>query len=214
MESVIERISQLKLVPVVKLENPVDAVPLARALIEGGLPIAEITFRTDAAEQAIKNIKEEVPEIFLGAGTVLTVENVKKAVDAGATFIVTPGFNPEVVDYCLEHDIVITPGVNSPTQVEMGLSRGLTVLKFFPAEVSGGIKMLKAFAGPYTGVKFIPTGGIKADNLADYLATKNVLACGGSWIASSSLIAEGKFDEITALVKEAVEVINTVTSPR
>ncbi len=163
-----------------------------------------MTFRTAAAEEAIKTLTAELPELLVGAGTVLTVENVKKAVGAGAKFIVAPGFNPKVVDYCVENDIPITPGINSPTQIEMALERGLTVLKFFPAEASGGLPLLKAMAAPYGGVSFIPTGGINRNNLNTYLSFNKVHACGGSWMVKADLISSGKFDEITRLTKEAV----------
>jgi len=204
--TILEKMGEWKIIPVVKLERSEDAVNLGKSLIAGGLPVAEITFRTDAAEESIKLLTAQLPELTVGAGTVLTVDNVKKAVDAGAKFIVTPGFNPKVVDYCIKNNIPITPGVNSPTQVEMGLDHGLTVLKFFPAEVSGGVAMLKAFAGPYGGVKFVPTGGINAGNLPDYLALKNVLAIGGSWIVKTDLITGGNFEKIQRLVEGAVDI--------
>jgi len=207
MGNVIDTIERLGLVPVIKLEDAKDAVPLARALLEAGLPVAEITFRTDAAEASIKAIAGKLPEVLVGAGTVLSVDQAKRARAAGARFIVTPGFNPRVVDYCVENDIPITPGINNPTGVEMALERGLSVVKFFPAEASGGTVMLKAMAGPYVGVRYIPTGGISPDNLARYLSMKQVLACGGSWMVPSGLIAEGKFDEIRRLVKEAVTLV-------
>ena len=204
--TILEKMGEWKIIPVVKLERSEDAVNLGKSLIAGGLPVSEITFRTDAAEESIKLLTAQLPELTVGAGTVLTVDNVKKAVDAGAKFIVTPGFNPKVVDYCIKNNIPITPGVNSPTQVEMGLDHGLTVLKFFPAEVSGGVAMLKAFAGPYGSVKFVPTGGINAGNLPDYLALKNVLAIGGSWIVKTDLITGGNFEKIQRLVEGAVDI--------
>ena len=145
--------------------------------------------------------------MLIGAGTVLTVDNVKRAVDAGAQFMVAPGFNPKVVDYCLANGVLIIPGVNSPTDVEMGLDRGLDVLKFFPAEASGELKMLKALSGPYGGVKFMPTGGITTKNLLEYLAFDRILACGGTWMVETALISAGRFDEITRLSREAVELI-------
>ncbi|GAH47405.1 unnamed protein product, partial [marine sediment metagenome] len=154
MNEILKKIGEVKLVPVVKIEHAEDAVPLGKALIDGGLPVAEITFRTDAAEESIRRIVKELPDIFIGAGTVLKVDQAKQAVDAGAQFIVTPGFNPKVVDYCVANDIPITPGINSPTQIEMALDRGLDVVKFFPAEPSGGLKMLKAMSAPYGDVMF------------------------------------------------------------
>ena len=207
MNNVLTKIGELGLVPVVKIEDAKDAVSLGKALLEGGLPVAEITFRTAAAEEAIKTLTTELPNLLVGAGTVLTVENVKKAVGAGAKFIVAPGFNPKVVDYCVENNIPVTPGINSPTQIEMALERGLTVLKFFPAEASGGLPLLKAMAAPYGGVSFIPTGGINKDNLNTYLSFDKVHACGGSWMVKANLISSGKFDEITRLVKEALETM-------
>ncbi len=207
MNEVLERIGLLGLVPVVKIENASDALSLGRALLDGGLPVAEITFRTEAAEEAIKKLSSSLPELLVGAGTVLTVDQVKRAVSAGAKFIVSPGFNPRVVDYCVENSIPITPGINSPTQIEMALERNLEVLKFFPAEASGGLAMLKSMAAPYGGVKFIPTGGINAENLNSYLSFSKVHACGGSWMVKSDLIREHRFEEITALVRNAIRVM-------
>lgn len=207
MNDIMARIGDLKLVPVVKIDQAADALPLGRALAAGGLPVAEITFRTDAAEAAIRILSREMPGLLVGAGTVLTVDNVKRAVDAGARFMVAPGFNPKVVDYCLANGLVIVPGINSPTDVEMGLDRNLDVLKFFPAEASGGLKMLKALSGPYGSVRFMPTGGITVKNLIEYLAFDRVLACGGTWMVEPALISAGRFDEITRLTREAVDLI-------
>jgi 2-dehydro-3-deoxyphosphogluconate aldolase/(4S)-4-hydroxy-2-oxoglutarate aldolase len=204
MNEVLVRIGELGLVPVVKIEDANDAVALGKALLDGGLPVAEITFRTAAAEEAIQRLSQELPEVFVGAGTVLTVENVKKAVGAGAKFIVSPGFNPKVVGYCVENNIPITPGINSPTQIEMALEYGLEVVKFFPAEASGGLALLKAMSAPYGAMKFIPTGGINANNLNTYLAFPKVHACGGSWMVKADFISSGNFDEITRLTKEAM----------
>lgn len=206
MSDIFKRIGEIKLVPVVKIENAADAPALGNALSEGGLPIAEVTFRTDAAEEAIKLMVRENKDVLVGAGTVLTVENAQKAIDAGASFIVSPGFNPEVVDFCLSKGYPVTPGVTNPTQVEMGLSRGLKVLKFFPAEAAGGLPMLKAMGAVYD-VKFMPTGGINAANLNDYLAYDKILAVGGSWMVKADLISSGNFAEITRLSKEAVSLI-------
>ncbi len=204
MNDVLTKIGEFGIVPVVKIDDANDAVALGKALLDGGLPVAEITFRTAAAEEAITRMSADVPEVFVGAGTVLTVENVKKAVTAGAKFIVSPGFNPKVVGYCVENNIPITPGINSPTQIEMALEFGLEVVKFFPAEASGGLPMLKAMSAPYGSMKFIPTGGISAKNLNMYLAFPKVLACGGSWMVPADLISAGKFDEITRLTQEAM----------
>lgn len=204
MNDVLKSIYEFGLVPVVKIEKADSALLLGRALIRGDLPVAEITFRTSAAEESIKILTGELPELLIGAGTVLTVDQVKKAAAAGAKFIVSPGFNPKVVDYCLENKIPITPGLNNPTVLEMALERGLEVVKFFPAESSGGIKFLKDMAAPYSGITFIPTGGINADNFNLYLSYNRVHACGGSWMVKDDLISSGRFDEITRLAKEAV----------
>ena len=200
----IKKIGNLGIVPVVKIMNAADAVDLGKALVRGGLPIAEITFRTDAAEEAIKKLHNKLPELLLGAGTVLTIDQVKKAVAAGAEFIVAPGFNSEVVDYCMENNIPVVPGVNSPTQIEMALKRNLSVLKFFPAEASGGLAMLNSMAAPYGNLKFMPTGGVNTSNINEYLSSDRVLACGGTWMVKPDMISAGKFDEIAAISKDAV----------
>ncbi|OFW54279.1 MAG: 2-dehydro-3-deoxyphosphogluconate aldolase, partial [Actinobacteria bacterium RBG_13_35_12] len=171
------------------------------------LPIAEITFRTSAAEESIKVLNKELPDLLIGAGTVLTIEQVKRAVSAGAQFIVSPGFNPKVVDYCVENNILITPGLNNPTQIEMALERGIEVVKFFPAEASGGLPLLESMSAPYSGIKFIPTGGINLNNLTSYLSNQKVHACGGSWMVKDNLISSGNFEEITRLTQEAVAVM-------
>ena len=211
METIIKQLEASKIVPVVKLDDAKDALALGNALVKGGLPIIEITFRTGAAAEAISLISKELPEICVGAGTVLTIDQVNQAIDSGARFIVAPGFNPRIVDYCIDRSIPIFPGVNSPTQVEMGLERNLNVLKFFPAEASGGLKMLKAMAAPYGDVRFMPTGGINIDNLKDYLAFDRIIACGGTWLATASLINEGRFDEITRLVEEVMKTTQQVS---
>ena len=205
MSDIFETIGRLKLVPVVKIENAKDAPALGNALCEGGLPIAEVTFRTNAAEEAIRLMRKENTDMLIGAGTVLTIENAQKAIDAGASFVVSPGFNPEVVDFCISKGMPVTPGVTNPTQVEMGLSRGLKVLKFFPAEAAGGLKMLKSMGAVYD-VMYMPTGGINASNLKEYLAYDKILACGGSWMVKAELISSGDFAEITRLTKEAMEL--------
>lgn len=207
MNETLERIGELGIIPVVKMEKAEDALPLGRALIDGDLPIAEITFRTSAAEESIKTLTGGLPNLLVGAGTVLTVEQVKKAVSAGAKFIVSPGFNPRVVDYCLENNITVTPGINNPTQIEMALERGIEVVKYFPAEASGGLPLLKSMSAPYSGIKFIPTGGINLNNLTSYLADNKVLACGGSWMVKADLISSGNFDEITRITKEAISTM-------
>lgn len=204
MNVVLEKIQKIGIVPVVVLNDAKDAAPLAKALCEGGLPCAEVTFRTDAAEEAIRTMTTEFPEMLVGAGTVLTTEQVDRAVGAGAKFIVSPGLNPKVVKYCIDKGIPVTPGTSNPSDVEQALELGLDVVKFFPAEAAGGINMIKAMAAPYTNVKFMPTGGINAKNINDYLAFPKILACGGSWMVKSDLVAAGEFDKITELTREAV----------
>jgi 2-dehydro-3-deoxyphosphogluconate aldolase/(4S)-4-hydroxy-2-oxoglutarate aldolase len=204
MNEVLKRIGEIGIVPVVRIEDASSAVAMGRALVAGDLPVAEITFRTGAAEASIRNLTKEVPQLLVGAGTVLTADQVDKAMEAGARFIVSPGFNPRVVDHCITRGIPVTPGISSPTDIEMGLERGLEVLKFFPAGPSGGLSFLKAIAAPYGAVQFIPTGGIAVSDLREYLSFNRVLAVGGSWIAKDTTIASGKFDEITALAREAV----------
>ncbi len=210
MQEILDTLGRLGLVPVVKIERAADAVDLGRALLVGGLPCAEITFRTEAAEEAIRHISSSLPEIVLGAGTVLTVDQADRAVSAGAQFIVSPGFNGKVVDWCLRNQIPVTPGVATPTEIDMALDVGLNILKFFPAEAMGGLATLKAIAAPYVGVKFIPTGGINLANLGDYLAHPSVHCCGGSWLVKASLIMAGRFDDITQLTLEAVSVVRQV----
>ena len=206
---ILKKLHKLRLIPVVTIENSENAIPLGQALIEAGLPIIEITFRTLAAEQSISVLSKNMSHIFVGAGTVLTIEQIKKAVNAGAQFIVTPGFNPKIIDYCLSNKIPIIPGVNTPTMVEWALDRGLKVVKFFPANLSGGTKMLESLAGPYPEMKFVPTGGINNESLVDYLKLSNVLACGGSWIVKKDLISTGQFGEIKKLTKTAISLINS-----
>lgn len=197
-----------RLIPVIKITQLDDTLPLVDALSHANLPIAEITFRTAIAAEAIALLKKERPEVLLGAGTVLSVEQVKKAVEAGASFIVAPGFNPTVVDYCIAEGITVIPGVNSPTDVEMGLARGLKVLKFFPAQISGGTEMLKALGSVYE-VRFVPTGGINEANLRSYLSLPNVLACGGSWMVKPELIEAKKFDEIFTITSRAMALAHS-----
>ena len=204
MKDLAERFHEVGVVPVVVLEDAKDAVPLAQALVEGGLPCAEVTFRTAAAEESIRLMAEKFPEMLVGAGTVLTTEQVDAAVKAGAKFIVSPGFDPEIVDYCLKKEIPVLPGCISPSEVAQAVKRGLKTVKFFPAEQAGGVAMIKAMAAPYTGIKFMPTGGINAKNLEDYLSFDKIICCGGSWMVKGDLVAAGEFDKITELTKEAV----------
>lgn len=206
MSTVIEKISAFGIIPVVVLEDAKDAAPLAKALVEGGLPCAEVTFRTDTAEESIKIMTSEYPDMFVGAGTVLTIEQVDRAVAAGAKFIVSPGFDPEIVDYCLSKEISVFPGCITPSEVAQAVKRGLKVVKFFPAEQFGGVAAIKAIAAPYVGVKFMPTGGINAKNLESYLSCDKIVACGGSWMVKGDLIKEGKFNEIKAMTEEAVKL--------
>ena len=207
MNEILKKIGELGIVPVVKIDNAADAVPLGKALMEGGLPLAEITFRTDAAEEAIGNIAKALPEMLVGAGTVLTVEQAQRAVNAGAKFMASPGFNPAVVEFCVKKGIPITPGCSNPSDIEMALGFGLEVVKFFPAESFGGLSTLKAMSGPYGMIKFIPTGGIDAKNINDYISFNKVLACGGSWMVKDDLIKSGNFSEITRLTREAINLI-------
>lgn len=207
MSTVIEKISTLGVVPVVVLEDAKDAAPLAKVLVEGGLPCAEVTFRTDAAEESIKIMTSEYPDMFVGAGTVLTMEQVDRAVAAGAKFIVSPGFDPEIVDYCLSKKIPVFPGCITPSEVAQAVKRGLKVVKFFPAEQFGGVATIKAMAAPYVGLKFMPTGGVSAKNLENYLSCDKIVACGGSWMVKGDLVKAGKFDEIKAMTEEAVKLV-------
>ena len=207
MNDLLKKLGTIGIVPVVVIDDVEKAVPLAKALVAGGIPCAEVTFRTAEAEEAIKRMAAEVPELIVGAGTVLTTEQADRAVAAGAKFLVSPGFNRKVVEYCNEKGYLMTPGTSRPSDVEQALECGLDVIKFFPAEAAGGLPMIKAMCGPYTTVKFMPTGGINAGNLNSYLAYDKILCCGGSWMVKGSLIKEGKFDEITKLCKEAVEAM-------
>lgn len=204
---VIKKIENLKLIPVAVIEDTENALPLAKALMDAGLPVIEITFRTEAAAESISLIRNEYPEMLVGAGTVLTIDQVDAAIFAGAEFIVTPGFNPTVVDYCVKNNYPIVPGLNSPSFIEWGLERGLNFFKFFPADLSGGPKMLKVISGPYPNVRFMPTGGINDDTLAEYLKLDNVIACGGSWIVKKDLISSGNFEEIETRTKRALSLI-------
>lgn len=203
MNEVLKRIGDLRVVPVVAIDDAADAAGLGDALAAGGLPIAEITFRTDAAEQSIRTLARR-SDLLVGAGTVLNVDTAKRAADAGARFIVSPGFNPKVVRWCIENNVPITPGTATPTDIEQALDHGLTVVKFFPAEAIGGLKTLKAIAAPYGMMRFMPTGGITPENLGEYLVFPKVLACGGSWMVPKELIAGKQFDRITQLTKDAV----------
>ncbi len=210
MNEILKELEKNIIVPVVVLDDAKDAENLAKALCQGGLPCAEVTFRTAAAEESIRIMCEKFPEMCIGAGTVLTTEQVDRAINAGAKFIVSPGFDPEIVDYCLEKGITVLPGCITPSEVAQAVKRGLEVIKFFPAEQSGGLAMIKAMAAPYTTVKFMPTGGISAKNVASYLECDKIFACGGSWMVKKNLIEDQEFDKIRALTEEAVNVAKSV----
>lgn len=204
MNEIMKQFQNMGIIPVVKIDDAKDAVPLAKALIDGGLPVAEVTFRTAAAGEAISAMCKAFPDMLVGAGTVLTIEQVDAAVAAGARFIVSPGLNPKVVSYCQQINVPIVPGVNNPSQIEQALELGLEVVKFFPAEASGGLSMIKAMSAPYGKLMFMPTGGINASNLKSYLDFNKILACGGSWMVKSEMINAGDFAGITDLTKDAV----------
>ena len=210
MNKIIERVKESGVIPVVKLSTPDSAVPLARALRDGGINCAEITFRSDAAEESIRRISREMPDFFIGAGTVLSPEKADAALAAGASFSVSPGFNPQVVEHCIQKDYTIIPGVITPSEIELAMSYGLSYLKFFPAEAAGGLKMIKAMSAPYQAVRFMPTGGVNMNNLRDYMSCKAVFACGGTWIAPTDKIDSGKFDEIENAAREASELLKEI----
>lgn len=205
MKEIFKKIGEIGILPVIVLERPDDAEPLADALIKGGLPAAEVTFRTTAAREAIERIAKTYPDMLLGAGTVLTIDQVKAARDAGAQFIVTPGLNPAIVEYCLKENIPITPGIATPSELSKALEYGLDVVKFFPAEANGGVEYLKAISAPFRSVYFIPTGGIDDTNLNDYLSFQRVLACGGSWMVKPDLLKNNQYDEITRRAAHAIQ---------
>ncbi|MBQ1439476.1 MAG: bifunctional 4-hydroxy-2-oxoglutarate aldolase/2-dehydro-3-deoxy-phosphogluconate aldolase, partial [Solobacterium sp.] len=205
-----ERIAACGVVPVVVLEDAKDAKPLAEALVEGGLPVAEVTFRTAAAEESIRIMAEAYPDMLVGAGTVLSVEQAQRAVNAGAKFIVSPGFDEEVVDWCLANNVPVYPGIITPSEATKAVKRGLKIVKFFPAEQFGGVATIKALAAPFTTLKFMPTGGINAKNIRDYLSNNKISACGGSWMVKGDLVKAGDFAKIKELVKEAVELVKEI----
>ncbi|WP_243006382.1 bifunctional 4-hydroxy-2-oxoglutarate aldolase/2-dehydro-3-deoxy-phosphogluconate aldolase [Coprococcus comes] len=207
MEEMKEKLRAMKIVPVVKLDDTKDAVPLAKALVEGGLPCAEVTFRTEAAAESIKRMLEAFPDMLVGAGTVLTTEQVDAAIEAGAKFIVSPGLNPKTVRYCQEKNIPILPGVATASEIEQALELGLDTVKFFPAEVNGGLLAIKALSAPYHMMHFMPTGGVGPQNVKDYLAFDKVLACGGTWMVKDALINGGEFEKIKEMTKEAVDIV-------
>ena len=207
MNQILEQLGTYGIVPVVVLQDAAKAEPLAEALCKGGLACAEVTFRTDAAEESIRIMSEKFPEMLVGAGTVLTIEQADRAVKAGAKFIVSPGLNPEVVKWCQAHEVPVIPGIVTPTEMEQAIGLGLTMVKFFPAEAAGGLSMIKSMAAPYVNMKFMPTGGINAKNLTNYLDFNKIIACGGSWMVSKDLVAAKDWAGITALTKEAVSTM-------
>ena len=210
MENIMVQIEKTGVIPVVVINDVEDAEPLAQALCEGGLPCAEVTFRTAAAEESIRKMTDIYPDMLIGAGTVLTTEQVDRAVAAGAKFIVSPGFDPEVVDYCILKQIPVFPGCITPSEVAQAVKRGLKGVKFFPAVQFGGVSTIQALTAPYVGLKFMPTGGVNAKNLADYLQCKSIIACGGSWMVKSDLIKAGEFEKIKDMTKEAVSLVNEI----
>ena len=207
MNDVLQQISNIGIIPVIAIEDAEQAVPLARALVAGGLPAAEVTFRTAAGEEAIRRIAKEVPEVLVGAVTVLTKEQADRALAAGAQFIVRPGFTPEVTRYVIEKGALMMPGTATPGEMEQAMSMGLDVVKFFPAEQNGGVAKLKALAGPYTNLRWMPTGGVNTKNMMDYLGFDKIVACGGTWMVKKDLINGQKWDEITAICKDAVKTM-------
>lgn len=204
---ILNKLSAAGVVPVVVIENAKDAVPTAEAMLRGDIDVMEITFRTAAAPDAIRAVSENCPKMLVGAGTVITLEQCKQAVDCGASFIVSPGFNREVVAWCVEHDIAVTPGCVTPTEIMEAMELGLKVLKFFPANVYGGLGAMKALSGPFGGIKFIPTGGVNAQNLAEYISAPFIHAVGGSWVCPKADISAGHFEKITQLCREARKAV-------
>lgn len=208
MSTINEQLSALKIIPVIAVDKAEDIIPLGKVLAENGLPAAEITFRSDAAVEAIRLLRKAQPDMLIGAGTVLNRDQVIAAKEAGATFIVSPGFNPNTVKACQELGIAIVPGINNPSGVEAALEMGLTTVKFFPAEASGGVNMVKSLLAPYGDISIMPTGGINPDNVNDYLSIPRVLACGGTWMVDKKLVETGNWDEIARLTREAVALVN------
>lgn len=209
MSTINEQLQSLKVIPVIALDNAEDIIPLGKVLSDNGLPAAEITFRSDAAVEAIRLLKQSQPHMLIGAGTILNGEQALAAKEAGASFVVSPGFNPNTVKACQEIGIDIVPGVNNPSTVEAALEMGLTTLKFFPAEASGGLNMVKSLVGPYGDIRLMPTGGITASNIQDYLAIPQVLACGGTWMVDKKLIENKDWDTIARLTREVVEQVKS-----
>ncbi|MBL4831451.1 MAG: bifunctional 4-hydroxy-2-oxoglutarate aldolase/2-dehydro-3-deoxy-phosphogluconate aldolase [Aliivibrio sp.] len=208
MSTIIEQLAAVKIIPVIAIDRAEDIIPLGKALADNGLPAAEITFRSDAAVEAIRLLRAAQPDMLIGAGTVLNREQAIAAKEAGATFVVSPGFNPNTVKACQEIGIEIIPGVNNPSTIEAALEMGLTTLKFFPAEASGGINMVKSLLAPYSQVTLMPTGGVNPKNVKDYLAIDRVFACGGTWMVDKKMINEGRWEEIGRLAREAADMVS------
>lgn len=209
---VLEKIRKCGIVPVVVIDTASKAENVAQAILDGGLDCIEITLRTDEAIEAIKIIKMKYPQMTVGAGTVLTIEQAQAAVDAGAEFIVSPGSNPKVIQYCIEHKICIIPGVMTPSEIEKNLEQGIDTMKFFPAEAAGGIKLIQAVSAPYKNVRFMPTGGIHQGNVEQYLKHSNVIACGGSWMVQKELLKTENYKEITGLSRQAADIVKNIKS--
>lgn len=214
MSSIYEQFAELGVIPVIKVDDPDQAEPLAKALCEGGLPAAEVTFRTDSAAETIARMVKACPDMLVGAGTVLNRDQVDAAVAAGAQFIVSPGLNPDTVSWCIEKGVPILPGTCTPGDIERAISLGLDVVKFFPAEASGGINMIKALAAPYNKMKFMPTGGVKPSNLKDYLEQDCILACGGTWMVPDSALQAGDFEQIRKLTEEAAGIVKEIRNQK
>ncbi len=208
IKAIIERLENCKAIPVISVDKEDQAVPLCNALLKGGIDVAEITFRTSHAEKAIKDVADNLKDVCVGAGTVISVDLAKKAIAAGAQFIVTPGFNTKVVEYCIQQNVPVIPGTANPTDIEMALDHGLNFVKFFPAEAFGGLKTLKAMSAPYSMMKFMPTGGINENNIMDYLNFDKVVACGGTFMIDKNDLANGEYDKIQAKTKEVVQFLN------
>ncbi len=206
-EKLLNKLGEIGIIPVVVLNDAKNAKPLGKALMAGGLPAAEVTFRTDAAEESIRIMSVEFPDMLVGAGTVLTTDQVDRAVAAGAKFIVAPGFDKEIVEYCLKKDIPVCPGVQSPSEVTAAVKLGLDHVKFFPAENSGGLKMINAIGAAFPSLKFMPTGGINAQNVTEYLKSSRIFCCGGSWMVKKDMIESGEFDKIAAMAQEAADIV-------
>lgn len=210
MNDVMERCARCGLVPVVVIENADDAEDTAKALLAGGIDVMEITFRTAAAREAIARVCESVPEMLVGAGTVVNVSQCAQAIEAGAKFVVSPGFDEETVDYCVSHGIAVLPGCATPTEIMMALKKGLTTVKFFPANVYGGLKAMKALSGPFVGLKFLPTGGVNGENIGEYISAPFIAAVGGSWICSKADISSHNYEKITQLCAKAREAVDSI----